>query len=45
MKLVLYQIGGNGVALPGLLTDRGVVSIASAVKIGYRIAAYGSCLR
>jgi hypothetical protein len=35
MKLVLFQIGGNGEALPGLLTDRGVVSIASAVKSTY----------
>lgn len=35
MKLVLFQIGGNGETLPGLLTDRGVVSIASAVKSSY----------
>src|SRR5450830_829639 len=35
MKLVLFQIGGNGEALPGLLTDGGVVSIASAVKSSY----------
>ena len=35
MKLVLFQIRGNGEALPGLLTDRGVVSIASAVKSSY----------
>jgi len=35
MKLVLFQSGGNGEALPGLLTERGVVSIASAVTGSY----------
>ena len=31
MKLVLFQ-GGDGEAEPGLLTDRGVVSVAAAVR-------------
>lgn len=31
MKLVLFQIAGKGETLPGLLTDRGIVNIASAV--------------
>ena len=35
MKLVLFQSDGNGEALPGLLIERGVVSIASAVKSSY----------
>jgi 2-keto-4-pentenoate hydratase/2-oxohepta-3-ene-1,7-dioic acid hydratase in catechol pathway len=35
MKLVLFRSGGNGEALPGLLTGRGVVSIASAVTKSY----------
>jgi 2-keto-4-pentenoate hydratase/2-oxohepta-3-ene-1,7-dioic acid hydratase in catechol pathway len=34
MKLVLFQLGGRGPVLPGLLTDRGVVSIAGAVPVG-----------
>ncbi len=35
MKLVLFQIAGAGDVLPGVLTDRGVVSIAGAVPISY----------
>ena len=35
MKLVLFQVGGTGEVLPGLLTDRGVVSIADIVKKSY----------
>ena len=35
MKLVLFQNDGKGEINPGLLTDRGVVSIASAVKRDY----------
>jgi len=35
MKLVLFRSGGNGEALPGLLTERGVVSIAGAVTQSY----------
>lgn len=35
MKLVLFQIGGTGEILPGLLTERGVVSIADLVKKSY----------
>jgi 2-keto-4-pentenoate hydratase/2-oxohepta-3-ene-1,7-dioic acid hydratase in catechol pathway len=35
MKLVLFQVGGTGEVLPGLLTDRGVVSIADVVKKSY----------
>ena len=33
MKLVLFQSGGE--ATPGLITERGVVSIAGAVKKGH----------
>src|SRR5688572_23209885 len=32
MRLVLFQAGSQGDIVPGLLTDRGVVSIADAVK-------------
>jgi 2-keto-4-pentenoate hydratase/2-oxohepta-3-ene-1,7-dioic acid hydratase in catechol pathway len=35
MKLVLFQIAGQSAPYPGLLTDRGVVSIAGAVKAGH----------
>jgi len=35
MKLVLYQPGGHGPVLPGLLTTRGVVGIADAVPAGH----------
>ena len=35
MKLVLFKTAEKGDALPGLLTDRGVVSIAGAVKLSY----------
>ena len=35
MKLVLFQKSAKGDVLPGLLTDRGVVSIAGAVKLSY----------
>src|SRR5712691_1571487 len=35
MKLVLFQAGGQGDPLPGLLTERGVVDIAGAVAKGY----------
>ena len=35
MKLVLFRAGMQGEALPGLLTERGVVSIASAVRRGH----------
>ena len=35
MKLVLFQTGGTGEITPGLLTDRGVVSIAKYVKKSY----------
>src|SRR5262245_23338355 len=35
MKLVLFEIAGQSAVYPGLLTDRGVVSIASAVKAGH----------
>jgi 2-keto-4-pentenoate hydratase/2-oxohepta-3-ene-1,7-dioic acid hydratase in catechol pathway len=35
VKLVLFQAAGSNDALPGLLTERGVVSIAQAVKISY----------
>jgi 2-keto-4-pentenoate hydratase/2-oxohepta-3-ene-1,7-dioic acid hydratase in catechol pathway len=35
MKLVLYQADGVGEVLPGLLTDRGVVGIKDAVRLGY----------
>jgi hypothetical protein len=31
MKLVLFKGGATGEPVPGLLTDRGVVSVASAV--------------
>ena len=31
MKLVMFQIAGKPDVMPGLLTDRGVVSIAEAV--------------
>ena len=34
MKLVTFQIAGQPELLPGLLTDRGVVSIADAVPAG-----------
>ena len=35
MKLVLFEAKGQGGVLPGLLTERGVVSIAGAVKSGH----------
>lgn len=35
MKLVQYQVGGSGDVLPGLMTDRGVVGIAGAVRKGH----------
>ena len=35
MRLVLFQKGGTGEVLPGLLTGRGVVEIASAVRPGH----------
>ena len=35
MKLVLFQVGGAGEILPGLLTERGVVSVADIVKKSY----------
>src|SRR5262249_2218111 len=35
MKLVLFQAGGTGEITPGLLTDRGVVSIAKYAKKSY----------
>ena len=35
VKLVLFQAAGKSDVLPGLLTDRGVVSIAERVKLGY----------
>ncbi len=34
MKLVLFQNGGKGDVLPGVLTDRGVVSVADAAPRG-----------
>ena len=35
MRLALFQVGGTGEVLPGLLTDRGVVSVADMVKKSY----------
>ena len=35
VKLVLFSESGEGVASPGLLTDRGVVDISPAVQLGY----------
>lgn len=35
MKLVLFKAAERGDALPGLLTDRGVVNIAGAVRLSY----------
>jgi 2-keto-4-pentenoate hydratase/2-oxohepta-3-ene-1,7-dioic acid hydratase in catechol pathway len=35
VKLVLFQAGPNSEILPGLMTDRGVVDISSAVKKSY----------
>ena len=35
MKLVLFQTAGANDILPGLITDRGVVSVAGAVKLSY----------
>src|SRR6185295_1031902 len=35
VKLVLFQNGGQGDILPGLMTERGVVSIAEHVKASY----------
>src|SRR5688572_14362690 len=35
MKLVLFETGATHDAVPGLLTDRGVVSIADAVRQGH----------
>jgi 2-keto-4-pentenoate hydratase/2-oxohepta-3-ene-1,7-dioic acid hydratase in catechol pathway len=35
MRLVLFQRGGRGEVLPGLLTERGVVSLAGAVPTSY----------
>ena len=34
MRLVLFQASANGEILPGLMTDRGIVGIAEAVKTG-----------
>ena len=35
MKLVLFEAATGGDSVPGLLTDRGVVSIADAVRAGH----------
>jgi 2-keto-4-pentenoate hydratase/2-oxohepta-3-ene-1,7-dioic acid hydratase in catechol pathway len=35
MKLVLFQIGGRGGVLPGVLVGEGVVSLADAVRPGH----------
>ena len=35
MKLVLFQNAGYGEPMPGLLTDRGVVSLAGVVERAY----------
>ncbi|MGE5773598.1 MAG: hypothetical protein ACM3Z4_16475, partial [Hyphomicrobiales bacterium] len=35
MKLVLFQKSAEGEVLPGLLTNRGVVDISSAVRKSY----------
>ncbi|MDP2901221.1 MAG: hypothetical protein Q8O47_09660, partial [Candidatus Bathyarchaeota archaeon] len=35
MKLVLFRKAETGEVSPGLLTDRGVVDISGAVKLGY----------
>ena len=35
MKLVLFQVAGTSDIMPGLLTDRGVLSIAGHVKASY----------
>ncbi len=35
MKLVLFQTAGKGDVIPGMLTERGIVSIASAVNASY----------
>jgi len=35
MKLVLFQNAGQGEPVPGLMTDRGIVSIAGAVERSY----------
>ena len=35
MKLVLFQNEGKGEIIPGLMTDRGIVSIETAVKKSY----------
>jgi 2-keto-4-pentenoate hydratase/2-oxohepta-3-ene-1,7-dioic acid hydratase in catechol pathway len=35
VKLVLFQAAGNGEILPGLMTDRGIVSLAGTVKPSY----------
>src|ERR1700739_3469320 len=35
MKLVLFQASGGGEPSPGLLTERGVVSLAGTVKRGH----------
>jgi 2-keto-4-pentenoate hydratase/2-oxohepta-3-ene-1,7-dioic acid hydratase in catechol pathway len=35
MRLVLFKAGDEGEALPGLLTDRGVVDISEAVELRY----------
>ncbi|HUY20154.1 MAG TPA: fumarylacetoacetate hydrolase family protein [Candidatus Binataceae bacterium] len=35
MKLVLYRAAAGGEIVPGLMTERGVVNIASMVKPGY----------
>ena len=34
MKLVLFDAPGNGETRPGVLTDRGVVDVFAAVRIG-----------
>jgi len=35
MRLVLFQVAGAGEMLPGLMTDRGIVSVAGAVARGH----------
>ena len=35
MKLVLFQGAGHDEPVPGLMTDRGIVSLAPVVKHGY----------
>jgi len=35
MRLVLFQVGGTGEIIPGLWTERGIVSVADLVKKSY----------